>query len=161
MVVDVGGREFVTSVSTLSHSSIYFSSHFSGRWNNGSGSSDEKKDEEEPYYFLDQDADAFAILLNYMREGIVNIKDLNARVLLQAEFLGIETLLKAVKVKTYCNTNPSFKGTEDEAVAGFIAKYGDVRKAITYGDLPKYLVEKVDGGKEFALLYRFIGHDLD
>ena len=38
-----------------------------------------------------------------MREGFIKIGDINERVLAQAEFLGIERLLLAVKVRWYHN----------------------------------------------------------
>ena len=63
--------------------------------------------------FLDADADAFQVVLSCMRTSctILPEKDpaLCKRVLLLAEFLGIDNLLAEVKATTYANLHPPMK----------------------------------------------------
>ena len=140
VVLDVGGRKFVTSVVTLESNSTYFHSLFSRHWV-------EHNDD----CFVDQNSDAFAVILDYMREHFIDIEAINTKVLLQIEYLGVESLLTAVKVKMHCNMNPAFSGTEEDAVHSFDKKYGGIKNAIGCGDLPKYLLERVEGEKDYAI----------
>ena len=90
--VDVGGTLFTSSVSTLSSCSAYFAALFS-RW-------DEDVDE---MIFLDRDADSFRVLLSCMRQRRAlmpeNNPDLFRRVLLDAQFLGMDWLEVQIKAK--------------------------------------------------------------
>lgn len=143
IVLDVGGREFVTSISTLTSNSSYFESMLSHRWSGGNSDDDDDDDdaekEESRSYFLDQNPDAFTVILNYMRERMVEVDALDSRVLALSEFLGVESLLAAVKVKVHCALNPTYAGTEEDAIQAFHEKYGTIKQAIVCGDLPKLL----------------------
>ena len=145
VVLDVGGTKFITSASTLTSNSAYFASLLSDNWiksNNG--------DE----IFIDQDPAPFKVLLAYMRRGVVMVDDINIDVLLLADFLGIERLLLAVKVRWYCNIG---KGpvvtTDDEIAVAFDQQHGGIMKAITSGLFPHFLKPNdVDAEKEFATI---------
>jgi hypothetical protein len=100
VVLDVGGTKFVSAISTLTANSAYFQSTFSVQW--------QAERDEELATFLDQDPAPFYILLGYMRSRLINVNDVNAGVLAQVEFLGIEELLAAVKVRAYLNLHPNF-----------------------------------------------------
>ena len=94
VVLDVGGTKFITSASTLTSNSAYFASLLSDHWiesNNG----------EDDEIFIDQIPFAFSILLDYMRRGNIKVGDINTDVLSLAEFLGMERLLLAIKVRWY------------------------------------------------------------
>ena len=105
VVLDVGGTRFVSSRSTLERASTYFRALLT-RWDD---------DGDEPL-FIDCDADAFQILLSYMRIGALTLPQhdeaLCIRVLLHAEYLGLEALLEEVKVKAHANMHPD--GTEGD-----------------------------------------------
>ena len=94
VALDVGGEKFVSSISTLSASSAYFAALFA-RW-------DDDAADEHPEVFLDRDPDAFRVLLSCMRQKMALLPEGDAglfrRSLLDAEFLGIDWLLQAVKV---------------------------------------------------------------
>ena len=99
IVINVGGTRFTTSVSTLTASSTYFEALFS-RWDD-----DHDKDSE---IFLDRDPDAFRVILSCMRHRravLPEDKDLFSRVLLDAQFLGLDWLENEVKVKTVDHMN--------------------------------------------------------
>ena len=95
--LDVGGERFVSSVSTLSAGSAYFAAKFE-RWDEA---------DEPPEVFLDRDPDAFRVLLSCMRQKKVllpsNDDGLFRRVMHDAEFLGMDWLLQAVKAKAVDN----------------------------------------------------------
>jgi hypothetical protein len=134
VVLDVGGTRFVSSKSTLERTSSYFRALLS-RW-------DESGDEP---LFIDADADAFREILSYMRSGTLMLphddERLCARVLCQAEYLGMDGLLDEVKAQAYANLHP---GThEDEArplARAFDEEIGSLTAAIRSKVLPdKYL----------------------
>ena len=126
VVVDVGGTRFCTSTSTLTASSSYFQRLFSDRW--ASSSEDE--------CFLDGDPEPFAILL--MRRGHLDLPEsLAQRVLLEAEFLGVDSLLVEVKARAHRNLHPEFQDSSDaNAAASFDAEHGGMRDALRSGVLP-------------------------
>ena len=128
VVVDVGGTRFCTSTSTLTASSSYFQRLFSDRW--ASSSEDE--------CFLDGDPEPFAILLSYMRRGHLDLPEsLAQRVLLEAEFLGVDSLLVEVKARAHRNLHPEFRDCSDaNAAASFDAEHGGLRDALRSGVLP-------------------------
>lgn len=140
--LNVGGKSFTSSVVTLASNSTYFEALFSKEW---------REDDDTPV-FVDQDSDPFSVLLSFMRLGSVNCKDLDVKVLLQAEFLGVSTLLAAVKCVAYCNLNPEFAGNDDEAVAAFDSEYQSIQQAVSSSILPRYLMERKKGRKEYARL---------
>ena len=78
VILNVGGAVFETSVSTLCSGSAYFAAQFS-RW-------DEMEGERE--VFLDRDGDAFAIVLSFLRSGVVALPEhdlgLSARAIAEA-----------------------------------------------------------------------------
>lgn len=131
IVLDVGGTKFITAISTLTSNSTYFSSLLSGNWiesNNG--------DE----IFIDQIPSAFTILLDYMRRGSIKVDDISTDVLLLAEFLGIEKLLIAIKVRWYNNIGRGEVLNNDEEIATkFDEVYGGISKAISTGLFPYFL----------------------
>ena len=95
VVLDVGGTKFITSASTLTSNSAYFASLLSDNWIESNNGEDE--------IFIDQDPVPFKVLLAYMRRGNIKVDDIDTDVLSLAEFLGMERLLLAVKVRWYCN----------------------------------------------------------
>ena len=94
VTLHVGGETFVTCRATLEPASSYFARRFSAEWSSGVPSED---------CFLDRDADSFRVLLSFMRCGHVSVlpRDpaLFSRVLLDAEYFGIDSLIEQVKVK--------------------------------------------------------------
>jgi len=146
VVVDVGGQQFVTSRTTLIAGSTYFSLLFSESWT---------REGDENDVFLDQNPTAFGVLLDYMREGMVQVNDLaDVKVLALAEYLGMDKLILAIKVATYVNLHPFFSGTEDEAQQAFDTAYGgSLKSAITSGLLPKALQGQPEGrGIDYAVM---------
>eukprot|EP00555_Chaetoceros_dichaeta_P006235 CAMPEP_0198257134 /NCGR_PEP_ID=MMETSP1447-20131203/6878_1 /TAXON_ID=420782 /ORGANISM="Chaetoceros dichaeta, Strain CCMP1751" /LENGTH=381 /DNA_ID=CAMNT_0043943957 /DNA_START=130 /DNA_END=1275 /DNA_ORIENTATION=+ len=153
VILDVGGQKFKTSRTTLRSGSTYFSSLFSELWTRDD---DDETDENGAYScFLDQNPTAFGVLLDYMREGVVQLNDLaNLKVLLLAEYLGMDGLILAIKVATYINRNPTFSGTEEEAQQAFDAAYGMALKlSVISGLLPKALQgQPEEGGTDYAMI---------
>ncbi|EED94334.1 predicted protein, partial [Thalassiosira pseudonana CCMP1335] len=86
--IDVGGRVFCVSKSTLADSASYFESLLSDRW---------AAKEDDSDVFIDQDPDAFEILLTFMRCGIVHLPKgdlyLSKKALILAEYLGLHGFL--------------------------------------------------------------------
>ncbi len=105
VTLNVGGTHMTTAMSTLEARSSYFRSMFA-RWAG--------EDEEQRMLFLDCDVDAFRVLLSYMRSGVVLLPrgdvDLCCRVLLQAEFLGMDAFLAEVKSVAWTNARPARGG---------------------------------------------------
>ena len=95
VVLDVGGTLFKSTISTLTSSCTYFASLFSHEWA-PAGESRE--------IYLDRDPDAFKVLLSCLRNHVALLPetdpDLCKRVLLEAEFFGVEWLLRDVKHQT-------------------------------------------------------------
>jgi len=80
IVLDIGGRKFATSRSTiLSYKGSRFDSISNGQW----------KPEADGSYFVDRDPEYFSVLLNYLRSGKVNLSKYRYNSVLedlQAEF---------------------------------------------------------------------------
>ena len=93
IVVDVGGTRFTTSASTLTSASEYFERLLSPRW------CAEPPEE----IFLDRDPEPFKILLTYMRTGLLELpkdnQSLARRVMVEAEFLGMQSFIDSVKAQ--------------------------------------------------------------
>ena len=93
IVVDVGGTRFATSASTLTAGSEYFERLLSPRW------CAEPPEE----IFLDRDPEPFKILLTYMRTGLLELskdnQSLARRVMVEAEFLGMQGFIDSVKAQ--------------------------------------------------------------
>lgn len=145
IVIDVGGTKFVTTPQTLTSNSTYFHTliHDSDWTDDGQG------------IFLDRDPVAFGKLLEYMRNGVIKVEDIDIHVLILAEILGLTRLLLAVKVRWYCNIG---KGTcaalSDEAIAAtFDEVHGGIATAISRGLFPFFLKQDdIDSEKDVALM---------
>lgn len=149
VVLDVGGTNFVTSISTLSFQCEYFHSMFRTEW----GFHDEGEFQSEiPPLFVDQDPGPFRILLSFMRKGWLYATDLSTDVLSLADFLGMSKLLMAVKIRAYQNMHPDFMENDDEAISKFDLAYETVMGAISAGVLPLYLTTCKNHRKEFVSL---------
>ena len=151
--INVGGTRFQTAASTLMSNSTYFASFFSDKWSKSS--SDAKAENNEDEIFLDQDPIVFAKLLSYMRKGMIRIEDIDMDVLFLAEFLGMERLLLAIKVRWYCNIGKGPVDLEsDEAIAtAFDEVHGGIVKAISNGLYPSFQEQdNVNAEQDLALL---------
>ena len=137
MTLDVGGTNFITSVSTLTGASSYFQHAFSDRWHEGDGGS----------IFLDRDPEPFKLLLSYMRTGALELPEsdpaLCRRVLYEAEFFGVDSLLTEVKATAQRHLHMDDATPPDEAgddvtatAARFDAEHGTLQQAIQSGVLP-------------------------
>ena len=130
VVLNVGGAKFESSKTTLEVASSYFTALLA-RW-------DENTDEP---LFIDGDADAFQPLLSYMRFGTLTMpahdEGLCTRVLLQAEYLGMDSLLAEVKAKAYANLHPATHQDEARPLAdAFDEEVGSLAAAIRSKVLP-------------------------
>ena len=144
--LNVGGERFVAAASTLTSHSQYFAALLSGDWV-------ESGDEE---LYVDQDPAAFRVLLGYMRRGLIKVEDIDEDVILLAEYLGLERLISAVKVRwlVYLGAGPYLADdcSDEDIVAAFDLEYGGVSSAITAG-LLQYFRKSNDEpwvGKEYA-----------
>ena len=110
--LDVGGTLFTSSISTLTANSQYFAALFS-RW-----------EEDEENLFLDRDPDSFRVLLSCMRHKRALLpehdKDLFKRVLLDAQFYGLDWLENEVMAQTMDHA-------DDETIVGAVETYDDQR----------------------------------
>ena len=108
VTLHVGGETFVTCRATLEPASSYFARRFSAEWSSGVPSED---------CFLDRDADSFRVLLSFMRCGHVSVlpRDpaLFSRVLLDAEYFGIDSLIEQVKVKVQRHLHSKYRKTRE------------------------------------------------
>ena len=106
VTLHVGGETFVTCRATLEPASSYFARRFCAEWSSGVPSDD---------CFLDRDADSFRVLLSFMRCGHVSVlpRDpaLFSRVLLDAEYFGIDSLIEQVKVKVQRHLHSNYRQT--------------------------------------------------
>ena len=132
VVLDVGGTAFVSSRSTLEAHSTYFRSLLM-RWNEDASATDP--------IFVDADPDAFACCLSYMRSNTVVLPahdlGLCSRVLVLAEFLGLEDLLEEVKAKAMAHMCPDGEVTDTAtAAAAFDETVGTLQQAISTDVLP-------------------------
>ncbi len=147
IVIDVGGKKFLTVALTLTSNSTYFASLLSGDWRESADGEDG--------IFLDRDPVAFGKLLDYMRMGMIKIEDVDTNVMILAEFLGLDRLLLAVKVRWYCNIGKGPVTAEsDVAVAAlFDTVHGGISKAISDGLFPLFLKQDdVHAEKDLAVM---------
>ena len=146
ITLNVGGTKFITSVSTLTSNSAYFESLLSDNWAESNDGTE---------MFIDQDPVPFGILLAYMRDGMIRVDEISARVLTLAEFLGLEKLLLAVKVRWYCNIGRGPVLSKDEEIAAaFDQEHGGIRSAISAGLFPLFLKQDdVNAEKEYATVF--------
>jgi len=142
--LNVGGTIFQTLRSTLKNNSTYFSSGFSEEWGQH-GSSDNE-------IFLDHGPDAFKYILSYMRNGFIDVNDLTKEVLLLADYLLVEKLVRAAKILMAKNAGYSAP-SEDNMVELFEKKIGPI-KDISAENIKRKLRE-IDPGApvEYAMLY--------
>ena len=149
ITLNVGGTNFITSASTLTNNSAYFDSLLSGNW------ADSQNE-----IFLDRNADAFKILLDYMRDNIIKVEDIDTNVLSLAEFLGIERLILAVKIRWYINIGKGPVAQGDEQIAeAFDKEYGGISKAISSGLYPYFFKQDdINCDKDMAVMsvYDFV-----
>ena len=145
VVLDVGGTKFVAAASTLTSNSAYFSSLLSDNWYESNSQTE---------IFLDQIPSTFGILLDFMREGFIKIDDINERVLALAEFLGVERLLLAVKIRWYHNIGRGpVLSLDEEITSEFDQKYGGITKAISAGLFPHFVKQDdINADKDYAVL---------
>lgn len=148
VVLNVGGRRFETYASTLTCCSSYFCSQFSDVWANHSQQHHDNID----HPFIDQDPDAFEVLLSYMRCGFVKEEELTAKVLFQAELFGIDQLVNEVKVIAYRSLYPGFTGDDDTAARKFVEEFGSIAQSVANGLLPGIL-NRNKPKYEYATLY--------
>ena len=143
ITLNVGGTKFITTASTLTLNSSYFANILSGTWAESNDGSE---------IFLDQDLVPFRVLLGYMRSGMIKVDYIDESALNLAEFLGLEKLLLAVKVRWYCNIGRGHVlSTDEEIAAAFDQKYGGIRSAISAGLFPLFLKQDdVNAEKEYA-----------
>lgn len=142
VTIDVGGQLFVTSISTLTGASAYFSHAFSDRW---------QADGQE-MLFLDRDPEPFGHLLSYMRSRALELPEsdpaLCRRVLHEAEFFGVESLLTEVKAVAHRHSNPDNPDgghlSDAAAAAAFDAEHGTLREAMRSGVLPERFFRRAD-----------------
>ena len=148
ITLNVGGTKFITSSSTLKHQILLILNLFlSDNWVESKNNGDDE-------IFIDQDPEPFKILLGYMRRGNIKVEDIDTDVLALAEFLGIERLLLAVKVRWYHNIGKrSVLTTADEIAAAFDTEHGGVRNAIAAGLFPLFRKQDdVNADKDYAIL---------
>lgn len=144
VVLDVGGTKFIAAASTLTSSSTYFASLLSDHWI-------ESNDGDE--LFIDQDPVAFGKLLAYMRRGMIKVEDIDTVLLVLAEFLGIEHLLLAVKIRWYRNIGKGPVVSSDEEIAAvFDEEHGGILKAISTGLFPCFTKrDDANADKDYAI----------
>ena len=153
IVVDVGGTRFTTSATTLTSASDYFASMLS-RWCDGPPES----------LFLDRDPEPFKVLLTYMRTGMLELSAENLsmaqRVMVEAQFLGMQGLIDSVKMAVVENngnitiTTGQPPQIDERTINMFDLLYGSFDAAIRCGALPDRYFEpaKPDAPKIEQLL---------
>jgi len=96
VTLNVGGREFKTSVETLTKfQGTFFTSLFSAQW--------ELERDHNGQIFIDRDGDLFGYILNYLRSGEFLLPDERARqqFILEAQFFGLRELLGILSVEHF------------------------------------------------------------
>ena len=70
---------------------------------------------------------------------MIKVDDIDESVLTLAEFLGIERLILAIKIRWYHNIGKgSVHSTNEEIAAEFDQKYGGIMKAVSAGLFPYF-----------------------
>ena len=172
--LNVGGEVFQTTISTLTASSEFFSRKFSSEWNvlhtrlephsphatalqtglllTRLSLADQSDAEDE--IFLDRDADSFRVLLSCMRHRTALLPEgdplLCARVLLEAQYLGVDWLLEHVKGVAYTHTrDPEEEVLETESShISFDREHGGLDQALSSGVLPARFFGPVKTGSK-------------
>ncbi len=156
IVVDAGGTKFLTAAETLTSNSTYFASLLRGDW---SESAFHGHHGEEDDIFLDQDPVAFGKLLGYMRRGMIKVDDVDIDILILAEFLGLDRLILAAKVRWYCNIGkgPVSAESDEDIAAAFDEVHGGISKAISNGLFPFFLKQDdVNADKDYAVMTVYV-----
>jgi hypothetical protein len=111
-------------------------------------------DDEDDLLFVDQTPKSFEVLLAFMREGLINKTDITQSVLVQADFFGMDTLLRAVKCAAFRYMNPTDSSiSDDEACQGFNDAYGGIMGAIKSGVLPSHIKKPCQEDEHIAKEY--------
>jgi len=87
--LNVGGKIFETSVSTLTKHQSMLQSMFSGRY--------ELKKDNNGAVFIDGDGEMFGVILNFLRRGILPSGFDKKALLAESEFYGLEVLVSVLK----------------------------------------------------------------
>jgi hypothetical protein len=154
--INVGGSIFTTTKTTLMSNSSYFMSRFSMTWDTTPQVDVDARDDddEDDLLFVDQNPKSFEVLLAFMREGLINKTDITQSVLVQADFFGMDTLLRAVKCAAFRYMNPKDNGVSDnEACQRFNDTYGGITGAIKSGVLPSQIKKAYQGDEHFVKEY--------
>jgi len=95
--LDVGGTIFATSLTTLTLKDSYFVSMFSGRW--------ELKPQEDGSYFIDRDPFVFRHILNFLRDGQIDLEVLTKAELkaltVEAKFYLLQPLIDLLEPQLF------------------------------------------------------------
>eukprot|EP01130_Rhizamoeba_saxonica_P005588 TRINITY_DN2229_c0_g1_i4.p1 TRINITY_DN2229_c0_g1~~TRINITY_DN2229_c0_g1_i4.p1 ORF type:complete len:308 (-),score=59.17 TRINITY_DN2229_c0_g1_i4:38-961(-) len=86
--LNIGGKKYTTTMQTLmNHPNSMFSVMFSGRHS--------LQPDDKGYYFIDRDGEYFGYILNYLREGDIEIhkSHIAKRLLREADFYGLTDLI--------------------------------------------------------------------
>lgn len=135
--IDVGGTVFLTSKITLIDYSTYFRQRFLPDGSSTWATFLTPEGEAPQRIFLDQDADAFQVLLSFMRVGYIEATDITSKVLALADILGLERLERAVKCVAFQSMNPKHVNIkDDDACRRFDEAYGGILPALKQGLLP-------------------------
>ena len=130
--LEIGDKIFKTTWDVL-RGSTYFTS-MRDRWSHGCPS------------FVDRDPTGFAQLLRYLRQGVPSASlprddvALFTSVCLEAEFFGVDGLLRHIKARVARNLKPSLDD-DARAVAFFDETHGSISAALEKGLLPQRFFE--------------------
>lgn len=109
--LDVGGQLFYTHKSTLTAGSTYFAARFGGSFSAGTCREDVNG---RRVYFVDASGKLFEHLLDFLRRGIPtwpkNDKILRERLVAEAEYFGVEAMLKELRPTISANIAPNAAG---------------------------------------------------
>ena len=109
--LDVGGELYYTNKSTLTAGSTYFAARFGGTFNAGKSHVDECG---RKVYFIDADGELFKHILAFLRRGVASwCRDdrvLVKRLVAEAEYFGVEAMLKELNEFVCIPPNQSGKG---------------------------------------------------
>ena len=109
--LDVGGELYYTNKSTLTAGSTYFATRFGGTFSAGSSRRDEFG---RRIYFIDADGELFKHILAFLRRGVASwYRDdrvLVERLIAEAEYFGVEAMLKQLRDFVCIPPNESGKG---------------------------------------------------
>ena len=90
-----------------------------------------------------------------MRQGMIKIEDVDTSVLILAEFLGMDRLLLAVRVRWYCNIGrgPVVVGSDEAIGAAFDEVHGGILNAISSGLFPFFIKQNdIDATNDLAIM---------